>query len=228
MTELFDNYHKTYGAVVQSSIDFAGLPHSFFIVAKADILRALIATRLNDVKKPHMLDVGCGIGALHPFLRGMLGRLCGTDVSAASVAQAQRNNPGVEYQVYDGETLPYKNATFDVMTAVCVMHHVPPSQWLSFVREGRRVVRPGGLLCVIEHNPFNPLTRLAVARCEFDRDAVLLRAARTQALLAEAGVSDIESRYFLVLPWAAPLARRIEDRFRRVPLGAQYVTSGLA
>ena len=33
MTELFDSYRKNYRDVVQSSIDFSGLPHSFFMRA---------------------------------------------------------------------------------------------------------------------------------------------------------------------------------------------------
>jgi SAM-dependent methyltransferase len=228
MAELFDSYDKSYGAVVQSSVDFSGLPHSFFMAAKADLLRDLIATRLDSRHKPAALDVGCGVGALHPFMRGMFRRLCGTDVYAASIAQARQSNPGVEYEAYDGEVLPYGHATFDLATAICVMHHVPSEKWLGFLREIRRVVRPGGLVCVIEHNPFNPLTRLAVARCEFDRDAVLLRAGQTQRLMTEAGLRDADTQFFLLLPWATPLMRRIEHGFRWVPLGAQYVTCGIA
>lgn len=180
MAELFDSYDKSYGAVVQSSVDFSGLPHSFFMAAKADLLRDLIATRLDSRHKPAALDVGCGVGAFHPFMRGVFRR------------------------------------------------HVPPEKWLGFLREIRRVVRPGGLVCVIEHNPFNPLTRLAVARCEFDRDALLLRAGQTQRLMTDAGLRDADTRYFLLLPSATPMMRRIEHGFRWVPLGAQYVTCGIA
>src|SRR6195256_331738 len=228
MGELFDTYDKSFGAVVQSSIDFSGLPHRFFTAAKADALRELIATRLQGMHNPHMLDVGCGVGEFHPFVRGMFGRLCGADVSAASVAQARIRNPDVQYEAYVGETLPYDSATFDLSIAICVLHHVPPPQWAGFLREMRRVVRPGGLVCLIEHNPFNPMTRLAVARCEFDRDAVLLRAGRTQALMVDAGLRGVESHYFLMLPSAAPFARRIERHFQRLPLGAQYIASGVA
>jgi hypothetical protein len=42
MGELFDKYDKSFGAVVQSSIDFSGLPHNFFTVDKADALRELM------------------------------------------------------------------------------------------------------------------------------------------------------------------------------------------
>lgn len=228
MTDLFDSFANSYDTVVQASIDFSGLPHSFFMTAKADIVRDLVATRLNSSQKPAALDVGCGVGAFHPFVRGVFRRLCGIDVSAASVAQARRSNPDVEYETYDGKVLPYGRATFDLAIAICVMHHVPPNEWRCLLREFRRVVRPGGLVCVIEHNPFNPLTRLAVARCQFDRDAVLLRAGQSQRLMTEVGLRDAETRYFVLLPWSTPLTRRIEHTFRRLPLGAQYLTCGTA
>lgn len=228
MGELFDKYDTSFGVVVQSSIDFCGLPHSFFTAAKADALRELIATRLHGKHNLHMLDVGCGVGELHPLVRGMFGRICGADVSEACIAQARIRNPEVQYEAYAGETLPYDSAAFDLSIAICVLHHVQPPQWLSFMREMRRVVRPGGLVCLIEHNPLNPLTRLAVARCEFDRDAVLLHARRTRALMADAGLQDAQSHYFLLLPSAAPLARRVEHGLWRIPLAAQYIASGIA
>jgi ubiquinone/menaquinone biosynthesis C-methylase UbiE len=228
MAELFDSYDHSYDAVVQSSIDFSGLSHDFFMAAKADILRDVMASRFGSGHTATALDVGCGVGTFHPFARGMFSRLCGTDISAASIAQARRNHPDVEYQAYDGNILPYGDGTFDIAVTICVLHHVQPERWLGFLREIRRVVRPGGLLCVFEHNPLNPLTRLAVMRCEFDRDAVLLRAGQTRGLLKNAGLRHIDTRYFALLPWATPLMRRIEHGLRKLPLGAQYVACGVA
>ena len=227
MTELFDGYRGNYRDVVQSSIDFSGLPHSFFMRAKADLLRDLIARRLG-AEKPAMLDVGCGVGSFHPLLRGMVGPLSGIDVSSASIAQARADNPGVDYRAFDGKNFPFDHAGFDLVTAICVLHHVAPAEWTHFMSEMRRVVRPGGLICVIEHNPLNPLTRLAVARCEFDRDAVLLGAGTTRKLMAGAGLREIDARYFLLLPWEAKAARRVEGALSQLPLGAQYAAFGTA
>ncbi|WP_457488677.1 class I SAM-dependent methyltransferase, partial [Tardiphaga sp. P5_C10] len=131
-------------------------------------------------------------------------------------------------QAFDGRIFPFADASFDLVTTICVMHHVLPVEWAGFMREMRRVVRPGGLVCVIEHNPFNPLTRLAVARCEFDRDAVLLGAGKTQKIMAGAGLRDIASRHFLLLPWEAKAARRVENALSGLPLGAQYATFATA
>lgn len=227
MAELFDSYRRNYRAVVQSSIDFSGLPHDFFLRAKAELLRDLIAERLGG-ERPAMLDVGCGVGSLHPLLRGLVGCLAGIDVSAASIAQARAENPQVDYRAFDGKTFPHESASFDLVTAICVLHHVPPADWPAFTAEMRRVVRPGGLVCIIEHNPLNPLTRLAVMRCEFDRDAHLLGAGKTQRLMAASGLRGIGARYFLLLPWAGGLARRFETGLRHFPLGAQYAAFGTA
>lgn len=49
MTELFDGYHDNYRDVVQSSIDFSGLPHHFFMRAKADLLGNL--TRSGSTRR---------------------------------------------------------------------------------------------------------------------------------------------------------------------------------
>jgi SAM-dependent methyltransferase len=227
MTELFDGYRSNYRDVVQSSIDFSGLPHSFFMRAKADLLRELIAQRLGP-EKPAMLDVGCGVGSFHPLLRGMVSRLSGIDVSSASIAQARADNGDVDYLAFDGKSFPFDDSGFDLVTAICVVHHVAPIEWTHFISEMRRVVRPGGLVCIIEHNPLNPLTRLAVARCEFDRDAVLLGAGKARKLMAAAGLREIGARHFLLLPWQAKPARRIERALGSLPLGAQYAAFGAA
>lgn len=227
MPELFDSYRSNYRDVVQSSIDFSGLSHSFFMRAKVDLLRELIARRPGQ-QKPAMLDVGCGVGSFHPLLRGMVGSLSGIDVSPASIAQARADNHDVDYRAFDGRSFPFADAGFDLVTAICVMHHVAPAGWTNFMSEMRRVARPGGLICIIEHNPLNPLTRLAVARCEFDRDAVLFGALKARKLMAASGLREIGARYFLLLPWEAKSARRVEGALSNVPLGAQYAAFGTA
>ena len=45
---------------------------------------------------------------------------------------------------------------------------------------------------VFEHNPFHPLTRLAVSRCAFDFDATLLRPGRLQGLMREVGFAFMQ------------------------------------
>jgi ubiquinone/menaquinone biosynthesis C-methylase UbiE len=85
-------------------------------------------------------------------------RLTGIDVASTVVEEARAANPGVTYHDYDGDRLPYPDQSFDAAYTIAVMHHVPPPQWPAFLQEMRRVVRPGGLIVIFEHNPINPLT----------------------------------------------------------------------
>ena len=85
-----------------------------------------------------------------------------------------------------------------------------------------RVCRPGGLIVLFEHNPFNPLTRRAVHGCEFDKDAELLSRRRASRLLADAGISAPRGRYIEFFTRESRLLRGIEARLGWLPLGAQY------
>lgn len=224
----FDRIESEYEEIVERSIDFSGLKHDFFMEAKANLLHRIARTRFPDRENLELLDVGCGVGRLHPHLQGQFTSISGCDVSEKSIDRARRDNAFASYVVSTEQALPYESARFDIALTVCVMHHVPPAHWVAFLREMRRVLRPGGIAVVIEHNPFNPLTRLAVARCPFDADAVLLTPGRSRKLLREAGFGRLETQNFLFLPTAAPLARRFEQALGWLPLGAQYAAIGTA
>lgn len=227
MTRKFDAYDETYRDEVEKSIAFAGVGLDVFTEAKAHALLRLIRERLGDPRDVRALDVGCGPGETDRYLAPEVGELHGVDVSAGVVERARAVNPGVAYRTYDGERLPYDDDEFDLAFAICVVHHVRPDRWPSFADELVRVVRPGGVVSVIEHNPLNPLTRLAVARCAFDDDAVLLHAGTTRRLLAGAGATDVDVRYILFHPFRNAALRAAESPLRRVPLGAQYVAAGV-
>lgn len=227
MSQLFDAYDANYRETVQSSIDFSGLPHDFFMQAKADLLGQALRRRLGVAKAGRLLDVGCGVATLHPYLAGLFERISGVDVSAPCIAEAAQRLPQNSYAVAaPGASLP--GGPYDATLAVCTLHHVPAAEWRAFAADMVRVTRPGGLVCIIEHNPFNPLTRLAVARCPFDADATLLRAGRCAALLRDAGARDVETEFFLLLPSRARPAQRLEKLLRALPLGAQYLTCATA
>ncbi len=199
MTAIFDNCAPRYSKEVQSSINFSGLRHDFFLEAKAELLARTLRNHFGARKPSVALDIGCGVGLLHSRLAPLFDRVVAVDTSFVSIEQAKRLNPSVEYSVVD-QSLPFDAGTFDVTLTVCVLHHVSPKLWPAFMAEMHRVTRRDGLICIIEHNPLNPLTRLAVSRCSFDADAVLLRATKTTALLKGAGASDINTEFFLTLP----------------------------
>jgi SAM-dependent methyltransferase len=226
MSESFDEYRTTYRDIVSDSIAFSGLKHDFFMQAKADLIERRLRFDCAASGKPRALDIGCGIGTMHPYVRDLFSSIDGCDVSRQSIERARADNPYVKYRSYSGDRLPYDDGSFDFTIAVCVVHHVPPALWPGFFAEMKRVLRPGGTACVIEHNPLNPATRLAVLRCPFDKDAVLLRGRKVHGLFTDAGFTDVSYEYFLLLPSAGQTARRIERAAAKLPVGAQYACFG--
>jgi len=99
----------------------------------------------------------------------------------------------------------------------------PFEQRLPFTREALRLLKPGGIFCVIEHNPWNPATRIIVSRSPIDADANLLRSSETRRLLSVAGAAVLGAKYFLLFPEAIHrYFSLIEDGLSGVPLGGQY------
>ena len=218
----FDDYAVDYSHEINNVVGFTGHDHSFFLEVKAHLLIRLMKQLLGDPSEISVLDVGCGIGCLDQILVNHVKSLAGVDTSKESILRAKQFVIQGDFQHYDGDKLPYENDQFELVFTVCVIHHVRQKQWQNFVSEMVRVLRPGGIVVIVEHNPFNPLTRLVVNRCPFDADAVLLSARKSRKLLAGAGVQLKEQRYFMFLPFRHVLTRVVERYIGGLPLGAQY------
>ena len=218
----FDLYSDSYSDLVNDSISFTGADADYYASRKAEHLIELIGRNLGSPSQITALDVGCGIGITDGHLVDHFGHLHGVDVAGDAVNTAATQNPGVEYCDYDGQHLPFDNETVDVAFAICVAHHVPVPERPAFTAEIARVVRPGGLAVIFEHNPMNPLTRYAVSRCEFDEGVVLLTRKETKALLESSGLEVIEQRYIIFTPFNHPIIRSIERSISWLPLGAQH------
>ena len=217
----FDRYGETYEHAVEHAIGFAHKEHDFYIEAKARRLVALAQRHLGG-GRPRALDVGCGIGLVDRHLSSAF-ELHGVDVSPAMVERARASNPDVEYALSEERHLPHDDGDFDLAFAVCVLHHVARTDRLPLLAEMRRVVRPGGLVAVFEHNPLNPLTRRVVRTCAFDEDVELIGRRALERLFGGAGLDVVGGEYLLFVPWRADV---LERTLRRLPLGAQYVVAG--
>jgi SAM-dependent methyltransferase len=226
MKPVFDSYDERYDDVVGKAIGFMGQPHDYYTQGKVACILDVLKRRFGDTKKLQVLDVGCGVGKTDGFLCPGIGKLSGVDISSASIERARRENPMVHYEVYDGNMLPFADEMFDAAFLICVLHHVLPAERATLLLDVRRILKPGGVVLIFEHNPFNPLTRLAVSRCEFDCDAQLLSRRLSVRLLEEIEVPVVERRYILVSPFNFKGSGRIEYQFRGIPLGAQYYVAG--
>lgn len=219
----FDQFRETYSADIDSAVRFSGQPHAFFTKAKSDLIVPLISEHFPE-QSVDVLDIGCGHGLVHPYLlkaRPDL-RLRGADVAADVIDEARKLQPNIPYDAYDGERLPYETNSFDVAFSICVLHHVPPSKRKNFMAEMARVLRPGGLALIIEHNPLNPLTQYIVRTCPIDENAVLLWPREVRQRTRAVGLTSSSQKFLLFTPFAAPSFRALDRILGWLPLGAQY------
>jgi SAM-dependent methyltransferase/glycosyltransferase involved in cell wall biosynthesis len=219
----FDSYAIRYEEVVDQSLAFTGRGSAFYAERKVEVLGEIVAAGPGPLSKCSVLDVGCGTGTTDQCLFPQVGRLHGVDISEEMLDKARINVPEADFSWYDGEKLPFPDETFDIVIAICVLHHVPVSRRVKFVSEMARVARPRGVVAIFEHNPFNPLTRHAVSSCQLDEDAVLLSAREAAELLKDTAKSPAIRRYFLFSPLGGAVGRVLDRCLHRLPLGGQYV-----
>lgn len=222
----FDDHADAYEDKINAAVAFGGQEHAFYIDIKRDHILRLARQHFGRVDDLDVLDLGCGIGAYHAGLEGKFRELHGIDVSARSVEAAAARHPFVQYTSFDGERLPYGDGQFSVVFTVCVMHHVPPPLWPTFVAEMYRVIKPGGLALVFEHNPYNPATQYIVKTCDIDKDAVLLRPGKLRQMFTRGGFNQVQTRTIIsVLPIGRVLTS-LDSLLGHLPFGAQYYLSG--
>src|SRR5690606_25167748 len=224
---LFYKYNKNYSETIEKSLAFTGLKIDFFTKVKAEYIIEQANKRFVNPANISALDIGCGVGNIHPLLIPHFGALTGIDVSAASIETAKEKNVAAHYDTYKGDQLPYRDNTFDLALSLCVMHHVNPHSWHDFVADLRRVLEPRGLAIVLEHDPANPLTSRVVNQCPFDKDAVLLKKRQLLSIFKQSGFEEVQARYILTIPAGNSFLRRVDTVFSLIPLGAQYYVLGI-
>ena len=215
----FDRYANEYQAAVEEA---AGLSVEGLAGEKARLILEVLATRLGAPRRLRVLDVGCGVGLIDRALEPEVAELCAVDVSLQSLQSARPRSPATRFVQYNGVCLPFADAAFDAVFTSCVLHHVPPAVRSDFVTEMLRPVRTGGAAIVIEHNPFNPVTRFIVSRCAFDAGAVLLSRREATRLLTGGCATLAGHRYVGFSPCRHPLIERAERAIGWLPAGAQY------
>jgi SAM-dependent methyltransferase len=220
----FDKFAAEYRDLHAANIRISGEDPEYFAEYKIKDIAFELA-QAGRALDGRVLDFGAGVGYSVPFFRRHLPGAAITclDVSKRSLAiGAAQHGADAEFRHFDGTTIPYEADTFDATLASCVFHHIPHAEHVRLLTEIRRVLKPGGMLFVFEHNPLNPLTRHAVNTCAFDENAVLIRAGALRARILAAGFGGARIRYRIFFPAPLRALRGLERRLTWLPLGAQY------
>lgn len=222
----FDKFAEEYLAVHADNIKLSGEDPEYFARYKIEELRR----RWTAAGRPEprsALDFGTGIGNSIPHLAKAFpdAAITGLDVSQKSLAVAERRFGGLaQFTLGEGLRMPFEDASFDLIFSACVFHHIDADEHRAIFSELRRLLRPGGLMAIFEHNPINPATRHIVATCPFDENAVLIRAKDLKRRQLDAGFSQVDVAYTAFFPGALRLLRPLEPHLAACPLGAQYYT----
>lgn len=220
----FDKFAAEYRSLHAANIRMSGEDPEYFAEYKIKDIATELAAR-GESLDARVLDFGAGVGYSIPFFRRHLpgSRITCLDVSKRSLEIGAARHPGeAEFRHFDGASIPFPADSFDVTLASCVFHHIAHDEHVSLLREIRRVLKPGGLLFVFEHNPLNPLTRHAVNTCAFDANAVLIVAPAMRARMRAAGFGAPRVRYRIFFPALLRALRVLEPHLAWLPLGAQY------
>jgi trans-aconitate methyltransferase len=128
----------------QWNADLYDRKHSFVAEYGAALLD-LLAPQPGE----HILDLGCGTGALTQQIADRGATVIGIDSAASMIAQAQQNYPNLSFQVADATNLLFVEQ-FDAIFSNAVLHWVKPpeaaiaSMWQALKPGGRLVVEFGG------------------------------------------------------------------------------------
>lgn len=101
-----------------------------------------------------LLDVGCNVGEwlADCARRFPSARLAGVDLSEAALGMARERLPRLELCVAGAEQLPFPDQSFQYVTCMEVLEHLPAVHRAMTLREIRRVLRPGGrLILTVPH-----------------------------------------------------------------------------
>lgn len=221
---LFDK-SREYEEMLDRGVRLSGESREFFMVGRVDDLRDRLS---REFRPRRILDFGCGIGDTAAYLAEVFSdaEVVGVDTAANALAHAREAHAGDRLDFRLVEELE-ADGSFDLCYTNGVFHHIPPAEREGAVRLIHRALAPGGRFALMENNPWNPGTRMVMARIEFDRDAIPLSPPETRRLLRRGGFRETtRPRFLFVFPRFLSLLRFAEPALAGLPLGAQYYVIG--
>ncbi len=131
--------------VAAGSFDDLADAYDRFRIGYADDVYDAIVEYGTVAPGARVLDVGCGTGlvALEMARRGHA--VSGIDISEPMLACARARVPAASFALGRAESLPYPDASFDLVTSAQTFHWFDQATALA---EVARVLRPGGVLAV--------------------------------------------------------------------------------
>lgn len=113
-----------------------------------------IAGELLELDGKTALDVGCGEGRFTAILAARAAHVTGIDINQDSLDQAKakatEDGARVTWRNARAEDIPFDDSSLDVVVFSNSLHHVAPDCMDTAIGEAGRVLKPGGVLYVME------------------------------------------------------------------------------
>lgn len=160
-----------------------------------------------------VLDVGCGTGELLAVLAGRGADAAGIDPAIGMVERSRRHAPTADVREASWDSIPWPDATFDVVTAVNALQFADDT--IGALTEAIRVARPGGLVVVANwaDRALNDLDTIDTALAAADGedappDGDLRLPGGLEEVFRDAGIEVVEAGTIDVR-WELPDARAL-------------------
>ena len=137
MTDPYLQHRNRFGLLAKDYIKYRrGYPNTVY-----ETIREHVPTREIDA-----IDVGCGTGIVAYELATFCRNVTGTDKEEEMIVEAKLHAPSnCHFLVSPAETLPFPNASFDLITVAQAFHWFDHKKTLA---EFHRVIRPDSLIVI--------------------------------------------------------------------------------
>lgn len=173
-----------------------------------------------------LLEVGCADGIFTRRFAALGYRVVALDFAGTQLQRAVAGNPQQQFVQADGQSLPFKDASFDAIVSMCTLRYFtnPDQAMAEFVR----CLKPGGSLVVDVPNRYCPfywgvgtaLDRIfrvphPAYTCTFSKEGI-------EAAFETAGLTGIWSSHILLTyryfpNWVFQITRQLERLIEPTP-----------
>ncbi len=215
--------------------------HAYFVHVKTQNFISAAKKYLGSLAGKRCLDIGCGTGETTALLSREFQNVVGLDYVAGMLkrgAERVRDANNACFVAGDASCIPLKDESFDAVVLFNIIHHVPSKEILfKIFAQLKRITRDGGIIAVVELNPYNPVSRNVIKTCEIDEGVYLdgfdkglfpttLFPRQCELLFKQAGMQVTEIAYFVFFPKALRIFLPVERLLKQVPFGGLYMIVG--
>ena len=138
------------------------------IISKKSTLKIIENELISPTNSTRILDFGCGVGHLSKLFVGKY--YLGIEPIESCVTAANRfyRQKDIVFRFGDHETLKsYEDASFDLIMAIGVVHHLNDESFKVLTSESYRLLKPGGRFVTLDpvfHSQQRSLSRWVVSK----------------------------------------------------------------